>query len=109
DAYQRTYVITSKNKLVSIYQGYFEILGQLEGFKGSSSGTATKFLTMKILNPLQLIVPNRNVSLNFKNHCKHIFERKLIISQSNEYITAIKDLLLSKMSRLEVENELETK
>ena len=61
DAYQRTYVITVKNQMISIFQGYYEVLSQLEGFKGTSSGIATKFLTMKILNPLKALVLGETV------------------------------------------------
>ena len=105
DAYQRTYVITPKSKEVSIYQGYYEILGQLEGFKGTSSGTATKFLTMKILNPLQVVVPQVSVSDSFGDLCSPLFLKKLQLVEVNEKIVEIKTFLLSKMATVE-KNEL---
>ena len=107
DAYQRTYVITPKSKEVSIFQGYYEVLGQLEGFKGTSSGTATKFLTMKILNPLLLIVPHINISNYFRDLCSPLFLKKLQIDETNEKIVEMKTLLLSKMATVEAEKEIE--
>ena len=106
DAYQRTYVLTTKHLNVSIYQGYYEILSQLEGFKGTSSGTATKFLTMKILNPLKLIVPNYMIYDKYKELNSSMFDTKLLIEFSTEKLIEIKYLLLSKMTKIEAEKEM---
>lgn len=106
DAYQRTYVITPKFNEISIYQGYYEILSQLEGFKGTSSGTATKFLTMKILNTLQLIVPQIDVSDSFRGLCSPLFLKKLQIAEANEKFIETKTLLLSKMAKVETNKVL---
>ena len=99
DAYQRTYVITSKIPDVSIYQAFYELLGQLEGFKGISSGTATKFLTMRILNPINISVPNLPEANRFSNLCAPIFKRWLLLSMCNESLVELWNLLLSKMTK----------
>ncbi|WP_405370965.1 restriction endonuclease subunit S [Nonlabens sp. Asnod2-A12] len=98
DAYQRTYIITPKDKQISIQQGYYEILSQLEGFKGSSSGTATKFLTMKILNSLKLLVATDVVSNNFQILCQPMFSNFLELAVENKQLNSFSVLLLSKMA-----------
>ncbi|MDM8564102.1 restriction endonuclease subunit S [Candidatus Halobeggiatoa sp. HSG11] len=108
DAYQRTYVITPLKNSISIYQAYFEIINQLDEFKGISSGTATKFLTMKILNPLLSIYPNKTISEQFHKICSKIFERKLLIEQALEQLNKLNSIILSKMTKVETE-KLETK
>ncbi len=101
DAYQRTYIITPKESLVSIYQGYFEILGRLEEFKGTSSGTATKFLTMHILNPLKIVEPEKGVYLKFIKICRRIFSSKLLAERNTSALIELKELLLSRLTIVE--------
>jgi type I restriction enzyme S subunit len=98
DAYQRTYIITPKESFVSIYQGYFEILGRLEEFKGTSSGTATKFLTMQILNPTKIIEPEEQVYMKYSKICRPIFKGKLLAERNISSLTKLKELLLSKLA-----------
>jgi len=107
DAYQRTYVITPKKNAISIFQGFFEIASQLEGFKGTSSGTATKFLTMKILNPLIMVKPTKNITEKFEAIMRPLFERKLTISTSNELLNEFESTILSKMTKVEETTEKE--
>jgi type I restriction enzyme, S subunit len=58
DAYQRTYVITSRdtNGLTNRFL-YYALRPKLAEFKSISTGAATKFLTLKILNETQISVP----------------------------------------------------
>ncbi len=107
DAYQRTYVITPMEQAISIYQGYFEILNQLEAFKGTSSGTATKFLTMKILNPLTALTPVKRVSKLFDEICNPIFTRMMLNEKSMEQYRTLASILLSRMTQVETEKERE--
>lgn len=101
DAYQRTYIITPKESCVSIYQGYFEILGRLEEFKGTSSGTATKFLTMQILNPLKIVEPEEQICNKFTKTCRPVFSGKLLAERNISSLTELKELLLSKLATIE--------
>jgi type I restriction enzyme, S subunit len=59
NAYQRTYVITAKNhdKLDLGYLFYYLQLS-LNLMRSFSQGTSTKFLTMRLLNDLEIILPN---------------------------------------------------
>lgn len=100
DAYQRTYIITPKDSCVSIYQGYYEILGRLEEFKGTSSGTATKFLTMQILNPLKIVEPEVQIYKRFTKICRPVFSEKLLAERNISSLTELKELLLSKLATI---------
>lgn len=86
DAYQRTYVISSKNKFVSNKQLYFVLKHQLNEFKGISSGTATKFLTMKILAPIPVIIAPENIANSFINATDKMFETIFQNQHEIEYL-----------------------
>lgn len=59
NAYQRTYVITLKNSLISnLRYLYYLLTLKLNHFKEISQGSATKFLTIVILNNLQIKLPS---------------------------------------------------
>lgn len=58
NAYQRTYVITSKdNNILNLKFLYYQLYLVLNVLKNISQGTATKFLTMRILNNLEILLP----------------------------------------------------
>jgi type I restriction enzyme S subunit len=58
DAYQRTYIITPKNRRrLNTHFLYYAIRPMLEHLKSISTGAATKFLTLTILNGRTLQVP----------------------------------------------------
>lgn len=58
DAYQRTYVITVKNPEVLLTRYlYYTLRPKLSEFRSTSTGAATKFLTMGILNGTQITFP----------------------------------------------------
>lgn len=58
NAYQRTYVITSKSEnIVDIRYLYYALKLCLAEFKVISQGTATKFLTAKILSNFEINLP----------------------------------------------------
>jgi len=58
DAYQRTYVIsTNKKNLLNIKYLFYSLGLQLNYLKTVSIGTATKFLTMSILNNIKIPLP----------------------------------------------------
>lgn len=99
DAYQRTYVISSKNKFVSNKQLYFVLKKQLNEFKGISSGTATKFLTMKILGPIPVVIAPEDIANYFIKATDKIFE---VIFQNQievEQLHELKKMILGKLSR----------
>jgi type I restriction enzyme S subunit len=58
DAYQRTYVITSKSCSAFLRYFLYQLGFRLNYLKEISQGTATRFLTKVILNDLKIPVPN---------------------------------------------------
>ena len=59
NAYQRTYVITIKNENTTSYKYLFYMLNlKLNYLKEISQGTATKFLTVRILNEILIDLPD---------------------------------------------------
>jgi type I restriction enzyme S subunit len=106
DAYQRTYVITPKNNLISIYQIYFAVKDELEGFKGISSGTATKFLTMKILNPISIFKPEQRINDLFSKFMTPFFKRKLELEKSQELFSELVYITQARMTKVESEVEI---
>lgn len=101
DAYQRTYVITTNDNRLSNQQIYFTIKNELENFKGISSGTATKFLTMQILNNLKIILADEKISRKFHTIIKEFFNLIDLNFKELEKLHEFKEVLLSKMATIE--------
>ena len=84
DAYQRTYVITIKDINVILY-GYLKVIleNKLPELKSKSIGNLTKYLTIKILNALEIPVP----PIDTQNKIvKNIKEEQLIIEANKKLI-----------------------
>ena len=101
NAYQRTYVITSKCNSLSNKQIYFAVKSELENFKGVSSGTATKFLTMEILNSLPIIISDFKNYQKFEFIMNGIFKYLQHLQYSAACLTTLKETLLSKLASIE--------
>lgn len=62
DAYQRTYVVTTRDPQVLITRFlYYALRPMLSQFRSVSTGAATKFLTLTILNETEIDVPPLSV------------------------------------------------
>ncbi|NLI41424.1 MAG: restriction endonuclease subunit S [Caldisericales bacterium] len=57
NAYQRTYVITTKPLIADVKFIYYQLDLQLNRLKNVSHGTATKYLTLPLLNEIKIILP----------------------------------------------------
>lgn len=100
DAYQRTYVISSINEFVSNKQLYFVIKQRLNEFKGISSGTATKFLTIKILNSIPVFIAEREIAEVFIKITNKIFEIIYQNQKEIEYLKKVQETILSEVLKL---------
>ena len=98
DAYQRTYVISPNHEHISVKQIYFSVKSELEGFKGTSSGTTTKFLTMKLLNALPIVIAGKSDSSRFMKLMDPLFSYKLCIEKEIIGLTKVKNIFLNGMS-----------
>jgi len=99
NAYQRTYVISSKNNYVSNKQLYFLIKNKLKDFKEQSYGTATKFLTMTILAPIVVKVPNKEVSERFSLIADTCFSLMATNKYEIDSLEKVKVIRLSNISK----------
>ena len=97
NAYQRTYVISSLHHAVSNKHLYYAIKDKLEDFKGSSQGTTTKFLTIKILDEIPIIIPNRESFMDFSPHMDTLYNNISVFREDNVKLTELQSLLLAKM------------
>lgn len=96
DAYQRTYVLTLKNKDWS-YK-FFQILLELKlnELKRISIGTNTKYLTLGIMRLIELIVPPLELQKRFEKFVKKIELIKSKQKKSTEEINTLFDALMQK-------------
>ncbi len=105
DAYQRTYVITEKNRdqITPAYL-YFSLLLKLTHLKNISTGSATRFLTKGILDNLEFIVPPPSLMSDFNSMGLSALKLKNSIVKKNEAIRKQRDMLLPKIisGRIEV-------
>ena len=99
DVYQRTYVISSNNRFVSNKQLYFVLKQQLNEFKGISSGTTTKFLTMKILTPIPVVIAPEDTATSFINITNKIFETIFQNQREIEHLRELQMIVLGELSR----------
>lgn len=99
DVYQRTYVISSNNRFVSNKQLYFVLKQQLNEFKGISSGTTTKFLTMKILTPIPVVIAPEDIATSFINITNKIFETIFQNQREIEHLCELQMIVLGELSR----------
>lgn len=59
NAYQRTYIIESRDpQRLDIKYFYFSLRPLLKAFEQQATGATTKFLTLKILNNIQVVLPS---------------------------------------------------
>ncbi|MCR5765127.1 MAG: restriction endonuclease subunit S [Treponema sp.] len=98
NAYQRTYVISSNNHLISNYQIYFDLKNKLEEFKGVSFGTTTKFLTMTILNPIEIHIFSEKDSYELTTQLKVCFDEITINQKELVELNDLKQLVISRIS-----------
>ena len=99
DVYQRTYVISSNNRFVSNKQLYFVLKQQLNEFKGISSGTTTKFLTMKILTPIPVVIAPEDIATSFINITNKIFETIFQNQREIKHLRELQMIVLGELSR----------
>ena len=93
NAYQRTYVLSLKEAWsYRLFQ--FQLEDKLLYLKEQSKGINTKFLTLKILQELEFIIPPKELQLKFETFVQQIDKSKFVVKQQ---ITDLQELLDSKM------------
>lgn len=99
NAYQRTYVISSIQESVCNKHIYYAIKDKLEDFKGISQGTTTKFLTVKILNEIPVIIPEIKSHLEFSQALEVLYDNMSLYENEKLQLIELQSLLLAKMGQ----------
>lgn len=81
NAYQRTYVLTLKNKDFIYHIFKFQLENRLLQLKNASLGSSTKYLTLKILNKLNFIIPPLSLQKHFATQVETIEQQKELFRQ----------------------------
>jgi type I restriction enzyme S subunit len=102
DAYQRTYIIKPKSAISHVYV-YLVLLDRLYFLKQISTGAATKFLTMRILNQLKILIPGNQINAHFTKVVSPFFEQIALLNKSNEKLKAARDILLPRLMNRTIE------
>lgn len=104
DAYQRTYIVTPKNTILSCAYIYFVLKKYLLQFKTASIGATTKFLTKGMLDKVKILVPNESTMNRFNNIAHSMFNEIILLHNKNENLAKQRDLLLPRLmsGKLEV-------
>jgi len=96
NAYQRTYVLTLKDKNNSFRYLQFLLEKKLEELKYRSLGTNTKYLTLGILKDIELIIPPSKEQQKFAAIVEHVEKLKEKQQKSKEEINQLFDSLMQK-------------
>jgi type I restriction enzyme S subunit len=104
DAYQRTYVITEKNRVEITPSFLFYCLEiKLNQLKNISTGTSTRFLTKGILDNLDLLVPTSTLMSAFNSIVLNLLSSQGNLRKRNENLKKQRDMLLPKLITGQIE------
>ena len=104
DAYQRTYVITEKNRSEITPSFLFYCLEiKLNQLKNISTGTSTRFLTKGILDNLDLLVPTSKLMSEFNSIVLNLLNSQGNLRKRNENLKKQRDMLLPKLISGQIE------
>ena len=97
DAYQRTYIVTPQNMILSCVYIYFVLKDYLLQLKPASAGVTTKFLTKEMLNKTKIVVPDEKIIFRYNTVTKNMFEQIVLLKKRNENLIAQRDMLLPRL------------
>ncbi|MCG8883012.1 restriction endonuclease subunit S [Tenacibaculum finnmarkense] len=81
----------------------------LSSFNFNSLGTTSSIvnsINSKMVKELIITVPNESIINIFNSIIESVFKKKLIIEKQNNKLSKLKNLLLSKMSKVAIEKEM---
>ena len=95
NAYQRTYVLSLKqNWSYELFR--FQLEDKLEYLEQQSLGGLTKYLTLKILNELEFVIPTKLEQDEFAASAKRVEYSKLTIHKSLDKLEVMKKALMQQ-------------
>lgn len=102
EAYQRTYIF-SPFDLNHIYMLYYAVKDNMRQLVQGASGSTIKFFTKRMLEEIEVFIPNENILKKFTSYCEayqkkiETLKQQIIISQE------ARDRLLPKLMSGEIE------
>ena len=103
DAYQRTYVIESKDNNIRFL--YYALTEKLNELRSRSTGSATKFLTLKILNQIPVSLPDYSTQHRIADILSSYDD---LISINNERIAILEQLVIKIYEEWCIKEKAET-
>lgn len=103
DAYQRTYIVTSQHNSIPLEYVYYVLKKYLPHFQNISSGAATKFLTMRILDVTDIVIPPNLIFEQFNKVAKPCFEIIINLQNQNHLLKESRDILLPRLMNGKIE------
>lgn len=95
NAYQRTYILSLKqNWSYELFR--FQLEDKLGYLERQSLGGLTKYLTLKILNELEFIIPTSAEQDKFAAFAKQVKDSKLMIHKSLDKLETMKKVLMQQ-------------
>lgn len=96
NAYQRTYVLTLKNRKDNFMYLHFVLRNKLEELRHASIGTNTKYLTLGILKSIRIPLPSSELQQSFASIVQHIEKIKKSQKKSKQEINNLFNALMQK-------------
>lgn len=102
EAYQRTYVISPKDKenLYMLYNAISKSMSQL--FQGAS-GSTIKFLTIGMINNLVILIPNKKILNTYNCICELTQDYLELLNKQNKILIEARNRLLPKLMSGKIE------
>ncbi len=93
DAYQRTYIITTKENFFYLYFIYKDSINSLIA---SSKGSVINFITLNMLQEIDVAMTSISEHKDFETQCSIIMNNIFSLKQKNEKLNKIKQQYLNK-------------
>lgn len=103
DAYQRTYVIESEDNNVRFL--YYVLKEKLDELRSRSTGSATKFLTLKILNQIPISLPDYPTQSRIADVLSAYDD---LIEINNQRISILEQLIIKTYNEWCIKGKIET-
>ncbi len=102
EAYQRTYVL-SPNNAKDLYLMYYAVKNNMRQLFQGASGSTIKFLTKRMLEEINVIIPDDYIYSAFLEICETIQKKIEISKKQGNYLIESRNRLLPKLMSGEIE------
>lgn len=102
EAYQRTYVFSPYNSQ-TLYLLYYAVKKSMRQLVQGASGSTIKFLTKRMLEEIQVFVPNEDVLFQFNKKCELCQKKVEMLKKQVAFMQEARDRLLPKLMSGEIE------